>query len=102
MHKTICRGCVRTEVGYLPEVRISRVRKSGVRAKEAIFSKWSILEDTANNGCRRMLYRQMAIRTNGDELLGKGNRVQLPECVLSGVRELFPSDDGEYMGHRDA
>jgi hypothetical protein len=60
----------------------------------------SLPEDTANNGRRRMLYRHMAIRTNGDKLLGKGNRVRLPECVLSGVRELFPSDDSEYMGHR--
>jgi hypothetical protein len=42
MDKTICLRCVQTEVGYLPEVRVSRVRKSGVRAKEATFSKWSV------------------------------------------------------------
>jgi hypothetical protein len=42
MRKTICRGCFQTEVGYLPEVRISRVRKAGVRAKEVTFFKWSV------------------------------------------------------------
>jgi hypothetical protein len=62
----------------------------------------SLPEDTPSNGRRRMLYRQMAIRTSGGGVLGKGNRVALPECVISGVRELFPSGDGEYMGHRDA
>jgi hypothetical protein len=62
----------------------------------------SLPEDTPSNGRHRMLYRQMAIRTSGGKVLGKGNRVALPECVLSGVRELFPSGDGEYVGHRDA
>jgi hypothetical protein len=62
----------------------------------------SLLEDTENNGRRCMLYRQMAIRSNRDKVLGKGDRIQLPECVLSGVRKLFPSDDGEYMGQCDA
>jgi hypothetical protein len=37
-----------------------------------------------------MLYHQMAIRTNGDELLGKGDRVQLP-CRRS-VRRLWGTE----------
>jgi hypothetical protein len=36
---------------------------------ETIEYNSSLPEDTANNGRRRMLYRQMAIRTNGDEVL---------------------------------
>jgi hypothetical protein len=46
--------------------------------------------DTKNNARRRMLYHQMAIRMNGNEPLGKGCRVQLPDCL----RTLLPSDDG--------
>jgi hypothetical protein len=41
------------------------------------YSSSLLPEDTANNRRRHMLYRQMVIRMNGDELLGKGNRVQL-------------------------
>jgi hypothetical protein len=63
----------------------------------------SLPEDTESNGRRRtMIYHQMAFKMNGDTPLGRGNRVQLPKCVLAGVRSLFPSADGEYMGHRDA
>jgi hypothetical protein len=31
-----------TEFDYLPEVRISRMQKSGVRTNHATFSKWSV------------------------------------------------------------
>jgi hypothetical protein len=57
-------------------------------------------EDCTNSVRRRLLYRQMAIRLNEGQPLGKGNRVELPPCVISGVRSLFPAEDGSYMGHR--
>jgi hypothetical protein len=57
---------------------------------------------THSNGRRRMIYHQMAFKMNGNAPLGRGNLVQLPKCVLAGFRSLFPSADGEYMGHRDA
>jgi hypothetical protein len=32
---------------------------------------------------------------------GAGNRVELPKCVLSGIRSMFPDANGQYMGHRE-
>jgi hypothetical protein len=61
----------------------------------------SLPENTPDNTSRRNLYPQMVIRLNDGAPLGKGNRVELPDCILSGVRHPFPSDDGKYMGHRE-
>jgi hypothetical protein len=69
--------------------------------EEMILFNESLPEDTESNGRRRMIFHQMAFKMNGDAPLGRGNRVQLPKCVLAGVRSLFPSADGEYMGHCD-
>ena len=34
--------------------------------------------------------------------LGRGNRIQIPVCVISKIREMWPEDSNEdYMGHRD-
>ena len=34
--------------------------------------------------------------------LGKGNRVRIPECVLDGIRKVWPeTDQANYMGHND-
>jgi hypothetical protein len=70
--------------------------------EEMILFNGSLPKDLESNGRRRMIYNQMAFKMNGNAPLGRGNRVQLPKCVLTGVRTLFPSADGEYMGHRDA
>jgi hypothetical protein len=48
---------------------------------------------------RKEAYRQMALTINGGPT-GAGNRVELPNCVLSGIRSMFPDADGQYMGHR--
>jgi hypothetical protein len=57
---------------------------------------------TPSNQHRHTLYRQMAIRMNGGEPLGRGHRLKLPSCVVSAIRELCPSEDGLYVGHKDA
>jgi hypothetical protein len=49
---------------------------------------------------RHGLYRQMALIVNGGPS-GKGVRVKLPECVVAGIRQLFPDPDAKYTGHRD-
>jgi hypothetical protein len=41
------------------------------------------------------LYRQMALH------LGFIRRDKLSLCVLEGVRQIVPSPNGDYMGHRD-
>ena len=33
--------------------------------------------------------------------LGKNKRVKLPGCVKKGICRYYPSEDGQYMGHRD-
>jgi hypothetical protein len=53
-----------------------------------------------NNIRHKEAYRQMALTINGGPA-GAGNRVQLPACVLSGIRSIFPDADGQYMGHRE-
>jgi hypothetical protein len=58
-------------------------------------------EERPNNIRRKEAYRQMALTINGGPT-SAGNRVELPACVLSGIRSMFPDADGQYMGHRDA
>jgi hypothetical protein len=53
-----------------------------------------------NNIRRKEAYRQMALTINGGPT-GAGNRVELPKCVLSGIRSMFPDADGQYMGHHE-
>jgi hypothetical protein len=49
---------------------------------------------------RHSLYRQMALIIN-DGPSGHGNRVRLPNCVFTGVRELYPDPGAVYTGHRE-
>jgi hypothetical protein len=58
--------------------------------EEMILYNESLPKDTESNGHRRMIYHQMAFKMNGNAPLSRGNRVQLPKCVLAGVRSLFP------------
>jgi hypothetical protein len=57
-------------------------------------------KDKQPNQRRHGLYRQMALIMN-DGPSGKGNRLKLPNCVLVGVRALFPDPDEVYTGHRE-
>jgi hypothetical protein len=49
---------------------------------------------------RKGIYRQMALIIN-DGPMGKGVRMQLPGCVVEGVRAIFPDPNAMYMGHKD-
>jgi hypothetical protein len=94
----------KTEWGYLGEFceKCDQPKCVWESAKEDMVAySESLPEDSTDNVSRRNLYRQMAIRLNDGAPLGKGNRVELPGCVLLGVRHLFPSNDGKYMGHRE-
>ncbi len=53
-----------------------------------------------NSESRKHCYRAIVRIRFGS--LGAGNRVQLPECVLIGVRDAYPDEDAEYMGFREA
>jgi hypothetical protein len=49
-------------------------------------------ENTEPNKHRHGLYWQMALIPNGGPT-GHGNRLKLPPCILSGVRELCPEPE---------
>jgi hypothetical protein len=55
-------------------------------------------EEATLNQQRPSLYRQMALIIN-DGPSGRGNRVKLPSCVVSSVRELFSDPASVYTGH---
>ena len=31
---------------------------------------------------------------------GRGNRIEIPSCVLALIREMHPDPRGEYVGHK--
>ena len=35
-------------------------------------------------------------------MLGRFHRVEIPKCVLTGIRMLWPDKNNNYIGHRDA
>jgi hypothetical protein len=43
-------------------------------------------------------YRLYAYFVKEMELLGTGRRIQLPLCYVNAVREIWPSQSGEYVG----
>ena len=49
---------------------------------------------------RKEIYRQMALIMNGGPT-GKGCHLVLPICIVNGVREMFPENDKNYMGHME-
>jgi hypothetical protein len=56
-------------------------------------------ENTAQSTRHHVMYRQLALYINGGPT-GRGNRLKLQTCVLTGVRNLFPDPDAKYTGHR--
>mmetsp|Transcript_1346 Transcript_1346/g.2115 ORF Transcript_1346/g.2115 Transcript_1346/m.2115 type:complete len:102 (-) Transcript_1346:144-449(-) len=65
---------------------------------------WKLMQDTNGlpyppNERRKICYRQFTRAFHG--VLGRGERVHLPSCVIAQVREKFPNpDDIGYMGFR--
>jgi hypothetical protein len=54
-------------------------------------------EDMAQNTHRHAIYWQLALYINGGPT-GHVNRLKLPTCVLTGIRNLFPDPDAKYTG----
>ncbi len=48
----------------------------------------------SNNKIRFSMYRMFTYEKFG--CLGKGNRIKIPDCVESKIKELFPELDGAY------
>ena len=54
--------------------------------------------DFSNNVLRKFAYQESVRIVYG--AMGKGNRVQLPQCVVEGVRKEYPSEKDMYMGYK--
>ena len=49
---------------------------------------------------RKMLYQAYVRFVQGS--MGRGNRIVVPKCVASIIRDIFPDPEGNYMGHKDS
>ena len=54
--------------------------------------------ESANNVLRKFAYQESVRVIYG--VMGKGNRVQLPQCVVEGVRREYPDEKDMYMGYK--
>lgn len=52
-----------------------------------------------NNVLRKFGYQKAVNIIHG--VLGRGNRVELPTCVVDGIRNEYPDEDNVYMGYKD-
>jgi hypothetical protein len=52
------------------------------------------------NKSRKGIYRQMALIINGGPT-GKGVGLELPICIVNGVRKMFPESNKKCMGHME-
>ncbi len=57
-------------------------------------------DGVTRNVVRKFIYKNYVYSKYGS--LGKGIRINIPECVLQKVRAAYPEDDGNYMGHKDS
>jgi hypothetical protein len=56
-------------------------------------------KDKPNNQRRFLAYKQFAFAIHGS--LMKGDRRQLPKCVVKGIRETWPDEKGKYTGFKE-
>ena len=56
-------------------------------------------EDSSTRAFRKAAYKQFILARYGR--LGKGNRRVCPSCVVTKIRERYPSITGIYMGYKE-
>eukprot|EP00978_Attheya_sp_CCMP212_P049031 scaffold606501_cov145-Attheya_sp.AAC.1 len=66
-----------------------------------VYSEQEEKLELGGNGRFRFRAYQTFIRMHHG-ILGRFHRVQIPQCVLTGIRKLWPDKKNEYIGHRDA
>jgi hypothetical protein len=52
-----------------------------------------------NKKMRKALYKTFTYLKFGH--LGRGNRIPIPLCVVSKIREMYPEPDGNYIGFHE-
>ena len=50
------------------------------------------------NAARKSLYITYVMMVHGPQ--GRGNRIEIPSCILALILELHPDPHNEYMGHK--
>ena len=56
-------------------------------------------QEVPRNKIRKIMYKHYTFLAHGNH--GKGCRVKIPECVLVGIREMCPDENGSYMGFKE-
>jgi hypothetical protein len=60
------------------------------------------LKSDSNKTFRFLAYRNFVSWINSGVKLGKNNRVRLPSCVVSKIRDKWPEPSGKYIGFCEA
>jgi hypothetical protein len=72
-----------------------------IQAQEELERVVSIMDPQATMKAKRFhTYRFLTRRIHGQ--LGKNERIPLPPCCVQGIADLFPAEDGVYVGFRQA
>jgi hypothetical protein len=72
-----------------------------LQAQEELERVVSIMApETSEKSKRFHTYQFMSRRLHGQ--LGRNNRRALPPCCVQGIADLFPAEDGVYVGFREA
>lgn len=64
--------------------------------------KRSNLKLNTNKTHRYLAYRNFVSWINSGEQMGKNNRVRIPSCTLSEIRQKWPETEGNYIGFKQA
>ena len=68
-----------------------------INHRERLLAELDSIDDSLDASKRRNhLYRVFVASEHGR--LGSRNRVKIPDCVVSYIRSICPSDDGQYTG----
>ena len=61
-------------------------------------SSYALPSGLSANAARKSLYRTYVMMVHGPQ--GRGNRIEIPSCILALIREMHPDPHKDYMGHK--
>ena len=99
------KGCITDEPFFQAQLSC----EEGLQYNRLIYSsiirddseRQKYLEKVFDNGMiRHLCYRSFLVLVNRGQPLGRNVRVVLPQCVLSRIRQHYPSPNGQYTGFK--